>query len=62
MSSTDLYRQRAVECYSLADALSDPDQRQTMRFLAARWLDLAQASEKAHETGLPECAERRSAS
>jgi len=47
MSSTDLYRQRAIECCSLADRLADPDQRRAMRQLAICWLDLLElATEK----------------
>jgi hypothetical protein len=55
----DLYRQRAVECYSLADGLSNPDQRNAMRKLAICWLRLEEAREKAHETGPREDAHHR---
>ena len=46
MNSTALYRQRAVECYSLADGFADPDQRKAMRQLASCWLDLLELSSK----------------
>jgi hypothetical protein len=46
----DLYRQRALECYSLADGLSDPDERRTMRKLALCWLDLLELVSKSPST------------
>jgi hypothetical protein len=46
MSSPDLYQQRAVECYSLAEVFSDPHRREIMHQLAICWLRL---SEKAEE-------------
>jgi hypothetical protein len=46
MSSLDLYQKRAIECYSLAEEFSDPDQREIMRRLANFWLHL---SERAKE-------------
>jgi hypothetical protein len=46
MSSAELYEQRAVECYSLAEAFSDPRRREIMRQLAICWLHLSQ---QAHE-------------
>jgi hypothetical protein len=53
MSSADLYQQRAVECYSLAEGFSDPRRREIMRQLAVCWLHLSeQASEsRQRETG-----------
>jgi hypothetical protein len=57
----DLYRQRAIECYSLADDLSNPEQRNAMRLLAICWLHLEEAKEKAHETGQREDAKHRRA-
>jgi len=46
MSSADIYQQRAVECYSLAEDFSDPRRREVMRQLAICWLHL---SEQANE-------------
>lgn len=47
MSSVELYRKRAVECYSLAEEFSDERQRVIMRQLALCWLHLfEQANEK----------------
>jgi hypothetical protein len=46
MSSKELYRQRAVECYSLADQFSDPEQRMNMRLLAHGWLRLSELATK----------------
>jgi hypothetical protein len=56
----DLYRQRAIECYSLADGLSNPDQRNAMRQLAICWLRLEEAK-KAHEASQQDPAKYRSA-
>jgi hypothetical protein len=62
MSPIDLYRQRAMECYLLAEQLSDPDQRRTMRLLAGCWLRLVeQAGEKAHEAAQREAAQHHPA-
>jgi hypothetical protein len=62
MSSIDLYRQRATECYSLADDLSDEGQRKTLRWLAICWLDLSElAAENARDPEPGEHAEGRSA-
>jgi hypothetical protein len=46
MSSNDLYRQRAIECYLLAERLSDPEQRMRMRLLGLGWLHLLELATK----------------
>jgi hypothetical protein len=56
MSSPDLYQQRAVECYSLAEVFSDPHRREIMRQLAICWLRL---SEKAEESRRREASQDR---
>jgi hypothetical protein len=57
MSAVDRYRQRAVECYSLADGFSDP-RREAMRQLATCWLRL---SEPANESRQRETGQDRAA-
>ena len=55
MSSADLYQQRAVECFSLADDFSDPQQREAMRRLALLWLHLFdQANENREQEAAPQ--------
>jgi hypothetical protein len=53
MNSADLYRQRAAECYSLAEDFSDPHRRAIMRQLAIFWLHL---SDRANENPRQEAA------
>jgi hypothetical protein len=57
-SSADIYQQRAVECYSLAEDFSDPRRREAMRQLAICWLHL---SEHANESRQRETGHVRSA-
>jgi hypothetical protein len=58
MRSADFYRQRAVDCYSLAEESSDPHRREIMRQLAIFWLNL---SDRANEYRQPETGEDHSA-
>jgi len=62
MSSADLYQQRAVECYSLAEGFSDPHGRKIMRQLAVGWLHLFErANESRQRERQPETSQDRSA-
>jgi hypothetical protein len=58
----DRYRQRAIECYALANCLSDPDQQKVMRLLATCWLRLVDRADRATDGWRPtEPVEDRSA-
>jgi hypothetical protein len=46
MTSSEFYQLRAVECFTLAERISDPQERGVMHELALCWLRLlARASE-----------------
>jgi hypothetical protein len=40
MTPAEFYRQRAVECFALADKISDPHEREITHKLALWWLRL----------------------
>jgi hypothetical protein len=66
MTPSDFYQLRAVECFTLAERISDPQERGVMHELALCWLRLlARASEsrtnKPRLDGVPSPRPRRAA-
>ena len=49
MTPTDFYQLRAVECFMLADQMSDLQEREVMHELALCWLRLLERANEARQ-------------
>jgi hypothetical protein len=50
MTPADFYQLRAVECFTLADRISDPREREVIHELALCWLRLLERSNENRQT------------